>query len=197
MIGALTDPSSRRAVVVAHPDDETLWCGGLMIRYPGDWTVICCSTPKRDPIRSDKFRLACARLGARDIIHVKEVETRNVPLATLGVPAERFDLVVTHGAAGEYGHPHHVQVHKHYKERMAERGGILAIGYGRKSAVLPALTIELTDDEWAAKLEALKCYDHLMSWDGRFIPTWQALLAEYGTPGKYHGFNLRQETYDQ
>ena len=40
--------------VVAHPDDETLFAAGAIIRSGGDWTVICCSTPESDPIRDRK-----------------------------------------------------------------------------------------------------------------------------------------------
>jgi LmbE family N-acetylglucosaminyl deacetylase len=31
----------RYAVIVAHPDDEVLWAGGLMLMHPdSNWTVI-------------------------------------------------------------------------------------------------------------------------------------------------------------
>jgi LmbE family N-acetylglucosaminyl deacetylase len=196
MTDALANPSSRRAVVVAHPDDETLWCGGLMIRYPGDWTVICCSTPKRDPIRAQKFHAACIELGAAKSTIYWRTETRNEPLLDLDAAIgdlSRFDLVVTHNKEGEYGHPHHKQVHQYVTVR---RPDALTIGYGGEGSRVRRV-IELADSEWEQKLRALKSYDHLMSWGGRFIPTWQALLTEYGTPGKYHGFNLRRETYDQ
>src|SRR5262245_29588921 len=102
----LRDPALRLAVVTAHPDDESLWCGGLLLRYPGNWTVICCSTPKRDPIRAYKFFDACERLGARGRI-VVQPEDLNTKLSFAWIDLSPYDLIVTHGEAGEYGHPHH------------------------------------------------------------------------------------------
>ena len=51
------------AVIVAHPDDETLWTGGVMLMHPETrWTVITLCR-KSDPDRSAKFfrALECFR----------------------------------------------------------------------------------------------------------------------------------------
>ena len=58
-------PNMKRAIVVAHPDDEVLWAGGLPLRFPGDWTVVCCSTPAKDPVRAEHFFDACDVLGVK------------------------------------------------------------------------------------------------------------------------------------
>jgi LmbE family N-acetylglucosaminyl deacetylase len=36
------------AVIVAHPDDETLWAGGTILEHPSnDWFIVClCSVEK-------------------------------------------------------------------------------------------------------------------------------------------------------
>ena len=55
---------SRAAVIVAHPDDETLWCGGTILLHP-DWAwevVSLCRAS--DPDRAPKFGRALDALGA-------------------------------------------------------------------------------------------------------------------------------------
>lgn len=193
----LEDERARRVVVTAHPDDETLWCGGLLLRYPGDWSIICCSIPKRDPIRAVKFHLACAALGANGRV-LDWIETRSVPLRGLEqIDLDGVDLVVTHGQAGEYGHQHHKQVNEFVRSTMPVEAELLTIGYGRARVDAPALTVDLTALEWERKLNALKSYDHDIAWGGRKRPTWDALLAEYGTPGRYFAFDLKRESYDR
>jgi LmbE family N-acetylglucosaminyl deacetylase len=187
--------NSRKALVVAHPDDESLFFAGIVLRYPGDWTILCCSTPQRDPIRAWKFYSACEILGARGKV-MPHTETRNQPLAHLEkLDLSEFDLIVTHGKAGEYGHPHHCQVHTAIRNNR-DGADVLVSAYGRKGDAPHVLEIDLTPIEWGFKLDALKCYDHPINWGGKLRPTWDALIEEYGTPGRHFGFNLKRECYD-
>jgi LmbE family N-acetylglucosaminyl deacetylase len=176
-------------LVTAHPDDECLWFGGLVLRYPGDWTIICCSVPTRDPIRAYKFFDACDDLGAKGRL-LPFQETLGRPLKSLeSIALESYDVIVTHGPKGEYGHPHHRQAHSFVRGRV--NGPILCSAYND----LSDCPIELTAVEWSCKLAALKSYDHDMLWGGKWRPTWDALIAEYGTPGQHHGFDLKCERY--
>src|SRR6266705_2571148 len=99
----------RRALVVAHCDDESLWFGGLLAAEPGDWTIIACSIPRTDPIRAWKFFDACEVLGAKPRL-LPFVESG--PLELLGntdrLDLAGFDQIVTHNVVGEYGHRHHL-----------------------------------------------------------------------------------------
>lgn len=177
----------RRALVVAHPDDESIWFGGLLAAEPGDWTIICCSIPRTDPERAWKFFNACEVLKAKP---------RLLPFIEVGGPREdlqhldlietgRFDEVVTHSMVGEYGHRHHVQINRWLA--MVCPGKLLMGCYGKKSG---NKRVVLNEHQLGIKMAAIRCYDHTSPSDGK--PKWQALLDRYGSE-----FDLGIETYDR
>ena len=101
---------SNAAVIVAHPDDETLWCGGLMLMHPDTrWTVVTLCR-KNDPDRSPKFNKAMKVFGAKGImgdlddgpdqIPLGEQEVQDSIMNLLG--ADKFDIIFTHSTTGEY-----------------------------------------------------------------------------------------------
>ena len=165
----------RRAIVTAHPDDETLWMGGLPLTYPGDWTVICCSVPTRDTIRAWKLFEAVERLGARARLSPTGDFGVSQPLDLDHIDLSGFDCIVTHGADGEYGHPHHKQVHAFVRERADCEVWVF------HTEPCEAAEIEVEGDGmWARKLHALKAYDHVLPYEGMERPKWEALLMRYG-----------------
>jgi len=98
------------AVIVAHPDDETLWAGGLMLMHPGvKWTVVTLCR-KSDPDRAPKFFKALERLRAGGFMADLDDGPEQRPLDNGEVqktiiellPSKRFDLIITHSTAGEY-----------------------------------------------------------------------------------------------
>jgi LmbE family N-acetylglucosaminyl deacetylase len=102
--------NSKCAVIVAHPDDETLWAGGLMLMHPETkWTVVTICRGS-DADRAPKFFKALEEFGAvgymgdlddgpeQNALDNGEVQRTIMEL----LPLERFEVVITHGTAGEY-----------------------------------------------------------------------------------------------
>lgn len=100
----------RCAVIVAHPDDETLWAGGTILMHPeSEWIVITLCR-KSDPDRAPKFYRVMERLHANGIMgdlddgpEQTPIDPRTVQAAILEVlPSDSFDVIFTHGLHGEY-----------------------------------------------------------------------------------------------
>ncbi|MGA2653880.1 MAG: PIG-L family deacetylase [Terracidiphilus sp.] len=103
-------PNLHAAVVVAHPDDETLWCGGYILAHPEyDWRVVTLCRAS-DPDRAPKFRRVLEQLGAVGEMADLDDEPDQVPLPTEQIQAtiarllagNSYSLILTHGPRGEY-----------------------------------------------------------------------------------------------
>ncbi|QAA83080.1 PIG-L family deacetylase [Aequorivita sp. H23M31] len=98
------------AVIVAHPDDETLWCGGLMLMHPEYKWFIASVCRKYDTDRAPKFKKVLEFFNASGIMGdlndgpeqfpLQEDEVKSTILSLL--PNENFDLIITHNPFGEY-----------------------------------------------------------------------------------------------
>jgi len=107
------------ALIVAHPDDETLWAGGTILSNPGRRYFIASLCRKTDPDRAPKFKKALDFLGAGGImgdldddpeqIRLTEDDVQNLILKLL--PSRQFDLIITHSIYGEYSrHRRHEEI---------------------------------------------------------------------------------------
>ena len=170
----------RAAVVVAHPDDEVLWFGGLLTAC-SNIDVICCSIPETEPERAIKFQDVCNHLGCTYKL-LPFVEVRGGHLKGLGyLTLDRYDIIYTHNHIGEYGHKHHIDVHEAVKRKFD--GPIYVSGYG-----LPNDGIENIDFNFAEKKSIIKLYNHMSHLLG--VPKWMELLKRWGGQ-----FNLEVEGY--
>jgi LmbE family N-acetylglucosaminyl deacetylase len=104
------DRGPRAAVVVAHPDDETLWCGGYILSHPEFLWRIVTLCRASDPDRAARFRRVLRRFGAEGDMADLDDGPGQTPLpaeqvqkttARLLVGAS-YDLILTHGPNGEY-----------------------------------------------------------------------------------------------
>ncbi len=177
-------------MVVAHPDDETLFGAGIILQNPAaDWTVICCSVPRIDPIRAMKFYDACEALGARGIVLPFGEGGPHLPLEQVELlNLDKYDVIVTHNARGEYGHRHHIDVHNEIVKRYASKPCFF-FGSGTEGH---GYFITLSDDELQRKRQALECYDHVLPYEGVNMSKHEALLKRY-FEGDTEG--LRNEFY--
>ena len=101
---------ARAAVVVAHPDDETLWAGGFILEHPAwNWTIVALCR-RSDHDRALRFARVLEHYGARggmrdmddgpDQAPLEPVEVEREVLGIL--PLAGYDLILTHGPRGEY-----------------------------------------------------------------------------------------------
>ncbi len=109
------------AVIVAHPDDETLWAGGTILENPSnDWFIVCLSRAG-DPDRSRRFYDALKVMKVKGIMGDMEDGPDQEPLDIKKLEAEilhllppvQYELIITHDVSGEYTrHKRHEEVNK-------------------------------------------------------------------------------------
>ena len=109
------------AIILAHPDDETLWAGGTILKHPS-WNVFTvCLCRGSDKDRAPKFYKTLKILNSegamgdlddgpdQNPLDEKEVEQTILDL----LPLKHYDLIITHNPSGEYTkHLRHEEVSK-------------------------------------------------------------------------------------
>jgi len=117
-------------VIVAHPDDETVWMGGaILLQKDIKWTIFSLCR-KYDKDRAPKFKKVCRLYGAEalisdleddDIMSIKqslpEIEKRILK----ELKKKKFTYIFTHGYNGEYRHKRHIGVHLVVKKLVEKR----------------------------------------------------------------------------
>jgi LmbE family N-acetylglucosaminyl deacetylase len=109
------------AIIVAHPDDETLWAGGTILNHPSWKCFIVCLCRASDTERAPRFYKALKILGSEGIMgdlddgpEQKPLKEKEVEHAILNLlPTRHFDLIITHNPTGEYTkHLRHEEISK-------------------------------------------------------------------------------------
>ncbi len=143
----------RIATVVAHFDDEIIWC---------------LATRK-------KLQL----LGTEDLFIVREVREgegyREVPFSLPQL--EDYDVILTHGEKGEYGHPHHIEIHKAILSKYF--GKVITFGGVWDFQTLHYL-VSVTPEVVKEKIEALDHYKKTINKDIAEIGYMQSQCALEG-----------------
>jgi LmbE family N-acetylglucosaminyl deacetylase len=115
-------------VIVAHPDDETIWMGGTLIRNKNIWdTTIISLCRADDKDRAPKFKRICDILKAKSFmsdledeklhpVSIKEIIKRIKKFAD-----KDYDEIYTHGENGEYGHIRHIETNKAVRQIIEDK----------------------------------------------------------------------------
>ena len=193
------------AVIVAHPDDETLWAGGLILMNPQiQWEVITLCR-KSDADRNPKFHKALKIFNAdgamgdaddslgQEPLEICDIENMIVSLLDKG----RYDLIITHNINGEYTrHRRHEEVGEAVVNLigngrlMTEKLFMFAYEDGGKSYYpMPMknadLKILLPENIWRKKYEIVNSvygFDS-DSWEARITPKEEAFWCFDSTSG--------------
>jgi pentatricopeptide repeat protein len=102
--------SKNVAIIVAHPDDETLWAGGTILSHP-TWNCFIISLCRKNDIdRAPRFYEALKILQSEgnmgdlvdgpDQVPLDKEEVEKAILSLL--PSKHFDLIISHNPSGEY-----------------------------------------------------------------------------------------------
>lgn len=109
-------------MITAHPDDETIWGGGHLVK---DRYLVVCLTHASDPVRSKEFEKAMKGSNSKYIMldypdkvfnrrsnweYIKSDIEQDIRIL---LQYKNWETVVTHNKDGEYGHQHHKSLHKY------------------------------------------------------------------------------------
>lgn len=162
-----------KLMIVAHPDDETLWGGGHLI--DGRYLVVCI-TDGYNKTRKSEFDTAVKHLNKTNIPLIlnfpdKTFNKRDNWFGIKGkiedavekcINLKDWDLIVTHNKEGEYGHIHHKMtssiVRSEY-EKLDKQNPLYLFGTYHSKKNLPSyedLMTPMSEELYNKKIEVLK-----------------------------------------
>lgn len=162
-----------KLMIVAHPDDETIWGGGHLI--DGGYLVVCI-TDGYNKTRKNEFDTAVKHLNETNIPLIlnfpdKTFNKRDNWFGIKGkiedavdkcINLKDWELIVTHNKEGEYGHIHHKMtssiVRSEYK-KLDKQNPLYLFGTYHSKKKLPNYEASMTpmsEELYNKKVEVLK-----------------------------------------
>ncbi len=110
---------TKALIIVAHPDDETIWMSGFILKNKDwDWTILSLCR-KHDKDRSVKFKKVCNFYNAKSFMdNLNDTNKKPVDIKRIinkikkYTKKNHYDFIFTHNSNGEYGHIRHKEVHQ-------------------------------------------------------------------------------------
>lgn len=163
----------KKLIIVAHPDDETLWAGAHMAE---DDYFIVCVTNGNNNVRSKEFKsiLEASKdkgvilsypdkaFGKRD--DWNNVKENIIDDLTKIIEGNDWEHIVTHNPDGEYGHQHHIMINEFVTDiytNLKIEGELYYFGkYSKKTDIDEANkdVEKISDEALQKKEELLKLY---------------------------------------
>ena len=109
------------AIIVAHPDDETLWAGGTILSTSFWQCLVVCLCRGDDEDRAPRFYKALKILKSEGVMGTLDDGPDQKPLKESEIeqyilnlmPQKHFDLILSHNPSGEYTrHIRHEEIGK-------------------------------------------------------------------------------------
>ena len=163
-----------KLMIVAHPDDETIWGGGHL--KEGGYLVVCITNGKNKE-RKREFLDAVEMSGNTALIlgypdklfgerdDWEKVDSKITDDIGFIMSYKAWDLIVTHNPDGEYGHIHHKMtseiVTKVY-DRLKPQTALYYFGQYHKAAEMPAQSDDfspISEEQQDFKDRILECYE--------------------------------------
>lgn len=146
-------------LVVAHPDDESIFFSGLLMNQRSmPWKVICVTDGNADLLgskRGDQFKKACQLLKVKslhwDFADKFEVRLNTDNLIKRLRELEPPTVVYTHEILGEYGHPHHQDVSYAVHRAFWNKTPVWSVSYN----TFPQKMFKFTQAQYKIKIKIL------------------------------------------
>ena len=177
----IEEPKEKNLMIVAHPDDETIWGGGHLLA--DDYYVVCvtCGNVKR---RNEEFMTVMEKtndeyifLGYPDVVngYINDWSTSydSIVESLRGIINSRnWNTIVTHNPDGEYGHFHHKTLNTIVTE-LADKDKLYYFGrYYQKNEVpeMPSLDESLYNTKMTELISVYKSQPIAMSRHRHMMP---------------------------